>query len=204
MKIAVIDYGMCNLDSVARAVEKCGGKPIVTDETAVIQNCDAIILPGVGAFKDAMTELASRGIVALLRDLVLKEDVPFLGICLGMHLMATEGSEGGVTPGLDLINGKVIRLNPKTKSIKVPHVGWNDVEYTKASAIFESIENNTDFYFVHSYHFVCNEAFVIGRTTHGERFISAINQRNCFGVQFHPEKSLKNGLRLIKNFIALC
>jgi glutamine amidotransferase len=195
---------MCNLDSVARAVEKCGGKPIVTDETAVIQNCDAIILPGVGAFKDAMTELASRGIVALLRDLVLKEDVPFLGICLGMHLMATEGSEGGVTPGLDLINGKVIRLNPKTKSIKVPHVGWNDVEYTKASAIFESIENNTDFYFVHSYHFVCNEAFVIGRTTHGERFISAINQRNCFGVQFHPEKSLKNGLRLIKNFIALC
>lgn len=204
MKIAVVDYGMCNLDSVAKAVEKCGGEPMVTDKVDVIQICDAVILPGVGAFKDAMDELDGRGLIGILRQLVLTENMPFLGICLGMHLMASEGSEGGTTSGLDLIQGRVVRFAPEDKNIRVPHIGWNEVEYVNTSTIFDNIENKTDFYFVHSYHFTCNEEFVIARTPYAGSFISAIGRQKYFGVQFHPEKSLTNGLQLIRNFINLC
>lgn len=204
MKIAIIDYGMCNIDSVSKAVEKSGGISVVTDEVSSIQICDGIILPGVGSFKDAMHELEIRGLKNVLREMVLVENVPFLGICLGMHLMASQGTEGGLTSGLDLLEGKVVRIVPKENDIRVPHVGWNEVEIEKKSSIFNNIKNNTDFYFVHSFHFVCKKEFVIACTPYNGKFISAIGRNKCFGVQFHPEKSLKNGLQLIENFVQLC
>jgi len=198
--IAIIDYGMCNLDSVARAVEKSGALPIITDESQIIENAEAIILPGVGAFSEAMKELEARSLVSVLCKQVLKQQIPFLGICLGMQLMAEKGYEGGETVGLGLIPGEVIHFECENKDIRIPHIGWNEVDQSKQSLLFNEIPDHSDFYFVHSYHFSCSEKYVIGRTQYCDGFISSIQHHNCFGVQFHPEKSQKVGLQLLKNF----
>ncbi|MDP2104941.1 MAG: imidazole glycerol phosphate synthase subunit HisH [Desulfobulbaceae bacterium] len=203
-EIAIIDYGLCNLDSVGRAVEKCGGTPVITDDPEMVTSADGIILPGVGSFNDAMRNLTERGFVAPLRQRVLGEVVPFLGICLGMQLMASLGHEGGKIAGLDLIPGEIVRLIPDAPETRIPHVGWNEVVWAAECLLAEGIPTGTDFYFVHSFHFCCDERYIMSRTPYCGGIVSTVGRDRCFGVQFHPEKSLAMGQRLLRNFIALC
>ncbi len=203
-KVAIIDYGMCNLDSVARAIEECGGTPLVTDKKNDLELATHIILPGVGAFPDAMNELLQRSLDKSLREQVLKKKIPFLGICLGMQLMATKGWEGEETDGLGLIEGEVKRFVPGSSDTRIPHIGWNEVNYTQKSPLFQDIPSGKDFYFVHSYHFSCqNEDDIIARTPYCGGFVSAISRGHIFGAQFHPEKSQKLGFKVLKNFLSM-
>ncbi|MEW6428697.1 MAG: imidazole glycerol phosphate synthase subunit HisH [Thermodesulfobacteriota bacterium] len=202
--IVIVDYGMCNLDSVARAVEKCGGTPLISADAAHIAAADGIVLPGVGAFADAMAMLKQRGLIAPLREQVLARGTPFLGICLGMQLMAELGHEGGRSEGLGLIPGEVVRLVAPTPETRIPHVGWNEVELERQSPLLAAIADRTDFYFVHSYHLRCPDRFVVATTPYCGGFTSVVARDNCFGTQFHPEKSLADGQALLRNFLALC
>ena len=202
--VAIIDYGMCNLDSVARAVEECGGSPLVTDYPGDLGRADGIILPGVGAFPDAMRNLHARGFPAALEEQALGRQIPFLGICLGMQLLAALGHEEGETPGLGWIDGEVKRLVPTDDDRRIPHVGWNQVQPARPSPLFEGLDAAKDFYFVHSYA-VCpaNEADVLGRTPYAGGFVSAVERGSVYGVQFHPEKSQRAGFALLRNFLSL-
>lgn len=203
-KVVIIDYGMCNLDSVARAIEECGGTPLVTDKKSDLELATHIILPGVGAFPDAMSEILQRSLDKSLREQVLEKKIPFLGICLGMQLMATKGWEGEETEGLCLIEGEVKRFVPDSSDTRIPHIGWNEVNYTQKSVLFQGIPSGKDFYFVHSYHFCCqNEEDIIARTPYCGGFVSAISRGHIFGTQFHPEKSQKLGFKVLKNFLSM-
>lgn len=203
MKVAIIDYGMGNLDSVARAVEECGGDPLITDQGRDIERASYIILPGVGAFADGMRNIRERGLDHVLGEHVVEKGVPFLGICLGMQLMATRGKEGGDTNGLGWVDGEVRRLEPIESGTRIPHVGWNEVIFVQASPLFDGIPSGKDFYFVHSYHLVCSrEEDILARTPYCGGFVSAVGKGNILGVQFHPEKSQRVGFQLIRNFLA--
>jgi glutamine amidotransferase len=199
---AIVDYGMCNLDSVARAIEECGARPLVTADPAALAEADRIILPGVGAFPDGMANLRDRGFDAALREQTAL-GIPLLGICLGMQLLAERGWELRETPGLALVPGQVRRLEPSNGDTRIPHVGWNEVTLERACALFDGIEPGADFYFVHSYHFDCADAAaVVGRTDYCGGFTSAVARGNVFGVQFHPEKSQKRGFQVLRNFLS--
>lgn len=203
-KIAIIDYGMCNLDSVARAVEECGCRPLVTDQARDLEISTHIILPGVGAFPDAMNQIQRRSLDTTLKEQVLDNHIPFLGICLGMQLMATKGYEGGETEGLGLIEGDVKRIESDSPDTRIPHVGWNEVHYIRDSPLFHGIPSGKDFYFVHSYHFIPHhEGVIVALTPYCGEFVSAISRGNIFGVQFHPEKSQRLGLKVLENFLSL-
>lgn len=200
--VAIVDYGMGNLDSVARALEECGGRPVVTHQAADLKRASLIVLPGVGAFADGMRNIRRLGLDEVLREHVLEQGVPFLGLCLGMQLLATNGTEGEEIAGLGWIPGEVHRLRRETPGTRIPHVGWNEVVCTRPSPLFEGIPPGKDFYFVHSYHFVCrDEAHVLARTDYAGGFVSAVARDNIFGVQFHPEKSQRAGFQLLKNFL---
>lgn len=202
--VAVVDYGMCNLDSVRRALEECGRPVVVTDDPKEVAAAGHIVLPGVGAFPDAMGRLTERGLDKVLHNQVVVEGAPFLGICLGMQLLATVGLEGGRTEGLGWIDGEVQRLVPAGPDLRVPHVGWNDVVPQGDSPLFAGIEPGSDFYFVHSYHLACSSAADVAATTpYCGGFASAVWRDNVHAVQFHPEKSQRNGLRLLQNFLDL-
>ena len=201
-KVAIVDYGMGNLDSVARAVEECGGNPVVSDQRRDLKAAHSIILPGVGAFGVGMHNIRERGLDEMLHEEVINNGVPFLGLCLGMQLIATKGWESEETNGLGWIEGEVKRLEPNGPNVRVPHVGWNEVIFSQASSLFDGISSNKDFYFVHSYHLACcNEEDVIARTPYCNSFISAVARGNILGVQFHPEKSQRLGFQVIKNFL---
>ncbi|MBI5093134.1 MAG: imidazole glycerol phosphate synthase subunit HisH [Candidatus Hydrogenedentes bacterium] len=203
-RAAIIDYGMGNLDSVVRAVEECGGAPEVTDTREVIEHASCLILPGVGAFADGMRQLRERGLDVVLREQALERGIPLLGICLGMQLLATTGHEGGSTRGLNLVPGEVIRLEPDGPDVRIPHVGWNNVEWTGACPLADGIPSGKDFYFVHSYHFVCAEpAHAVAQTPYCGGFVSCVQRKNIFGAQFHPEKSQKVGQQFLRNFLSL-
>jgi glutamine amidotransferase len=203
-KVVIIDYGMCNLDSVARAIEECGGTPLVTDKKGDLELATHIILPGVGAFPDAMSEILQRSLDKSLKEQVLKKKIPFLGICLGMQLMATKGWEGEETEGLGLIEGDVKRFVQDSSDTRIPHIGWNEVNYTQESVLFQGIPSGKDFYFVHSYHFCCkNEEDILACTPYCGGFVSAISRGHIFGTQFHPEKSQKLGFKVLKNFLSI-
>lgn len=202
--VAIVDYGMCNLDSVARAVEECGGKAIITDQARDLDRVNWIILPGVGAFPDAMQNIRERSLDEILREQVFGKEIPILGICLGMQIMATTGCEGRDIQGLGWIPGQVIRLEPFGDDTRIPHIGWNEVYPVRTSPLFAGIEPGKDFYFVHSYHFCPdNEDHVLARTPYGKGFVSTIQRNMIFGVQFHPEKSQRIGFQLIKNFLSI-
>lgn len=202
-QVAIIDYGLCNLDSVARATQECGASPVVTSDPRTLGSADRLILPGVGSFADAMSELDRRGLSEAIREEVAA-GAPLLGICLGMQLLASAGEEGGESPGLGIIEGRVTRLQPEIPDERVPHVGWNEVHAQNDSALFREIPKAADFYFVHSYHFVpANDADVLARTPYTGEFVSAVGRDHVYAVQFHPEKSQANGLRLLANFIEL-
>lgn len=202
--VAIIDYGMCNLDSVARAVEECGGQPLITGQASDLARAHRIILPGVGAFPDAMGHITHRGFDVALRTYARDRHVPLLGICLGMQLLATTGWEGRETAGLGLIAGEVQRLIPSDPAERVPHIGWNEVHQVRDSVLLDTTLSGKDFYFVHSYHFVCaNEHHILARTPYCGEFVSVIGHDTIFGVQFHPEKSQKVGFQVIRNFLNL-
>lgn len=201
--VAVIDYGMGNLDSVRRALEVAGAKVIVTSDPADLDDVDRIVLPGVGAFGVAMDNLRTRGLDTALTDQVQGQRVPFLGICLGMQLMATTGTEHGDQVGLGWIPGSVTRLIPTATDPRVPHVGWNEVHPTTEHALFAGVDADRDFYFVHSYAFACEDpAHSLATTPYADGFTSVVGLGNALGVQFHPEKSQQVGQVLLKNFLA--
>lgn len=202
-KVAIVDYGLCNVDSVGRGVEECGAEAIITDDPDDLARADKIILPGVGAFPEAMANLRARSLDQALRDEVLGAGAPFLGICLGLHLLAATGQEFGDCAGLGFVDGVVRRLVPG-KGERVPHMGWNQVHTTGSSPLFEGIPDGTDFYFVHSYHIDCqDQSDVVATTPFCGGFASAVQKGSVFGVQFHPEKSQRHGLALLSNFLSL-
>lgn len=195
---------MGNLDSVARAVEECGGRPIVTSDADEIRRATAIILPGVGSFSAGMRNIRDLGLEEVLTEQVVGKGVPFLGLCLGMQLLARSGCEGGETPGLGWIDAEIRRLEPHDPSERVPHVGWNEVYPEQATPLLEGMDTPKDFYFVHSYHMVCGtRGCVIATTPYCGGFVSAVRRENLFGVQFHPEKSQKAGFHVLGNFLGI-
>ena len=202
-RVAIVDYGMCNLDSVRRAFEEVGARPYVTDEPAGLDAADRIVLPGVGAFPDAMHNLRARGLDDALAKHVLDGGAPFLGVCLGMQLMAAIGDELEPTAGLGWLDARCIRFVAVDGDVRIPHVGWNEVTATADSALFDGIPARADFYFVHSFHVRCaSDDDVLATTPYCGGFTSAVRHGQAFGVQFHPEKSQQWGLRLLRNFLA--
>lgn len=204
-KIVIIDYNMGNLRSVQKAFEKVGSDAIITNEHNVIKNSDKIILPGVGSFKDGMKHLEELNLIELLNDEILNKKKPFLGICLGMQLIATKSYENGETLGLNWVDAKIIKFdfNNVDQKLKVPHVGWNNTRFQNKNILFDGVHDNSDFYFVHSYHFTTKEDIVSSITDYGFNFVSSVQKDNIYAFQFHPEKSQTVGLKIIENFVNL-
>ena len=202
MKALVVDYEMGNLGSVRRSFEECGAEVLVSSNPKDLKLATHIVLPGVGAFAEGMEHLIRGGWVEPLRRAVLSDRIPTLGICLGMQLFADRGFEKGDTRGLGLIAGKVALLEPGNTHCRIPHIGWNEVDVTPHTPLFSDIPNKSDFYFVHSFQFIPERTeSIIGRTPYCDTFVSAIQSDNAFGVQFHPEKSSRAGLKLIHSFL---
>jgi len=202
-KVAIVDYKAGNLDSIARAVEECGGHPVITALARDFEDASNIILPGIGSFADGMRNVRDLKLDEILMAEAIERGTPLLGICLGMQLLATVGFEGGETRGLGWIEGEVKKLKPDEPRARIPHIGWNEVTFLKSNELFGGVPSGKDFYFAHGYNFICkNEKDVIARTPYGGDFISAIQKRNIFGVQFHPEKSQHFGLQVIRNFLS--
>jgi glutamine amidotransferase len=197
--IAVIDYGRGNLGSVEKALGRLGMRAVVTQDPRVIEDARALVLPGDGAFHDAMGNLQALGLLDPLRA-ALDEGRPFLGICLGYQLLFTESEEFGQGKGLDFIPGVVRRFPP---GLKVPHMGWNSVEHTGDLAIFDGVPSGAHFYFVHSYYPTTTDSSLrVATCTYGVTFPAAVGRGALFATQFHPEKSQRWGLRLLENFAA--
>jgi len=200
-RVVIVDYGLCNIDSVRRAVEELGGTAIVADRPQDVERPDRVILPGVGAFGDAMARLRERELIGVLNEVVVEDGIPFLGICLGMQLMSRLGTEGGPTDGLGWLDASVERLSPTATDRRVPHIGWNEVTASPDCLLFEGVAAATDFYFVHSYHVRCRAPKDVAATTpYCGGFASAVGHGTVWGVQFHPEKSQEAGLRILRNF----
>ena len=203
MKVAIINYGMGNLNSVRRAFEDIGAEAIIANHPSVLYEVNRVVLPGVGAFAEGMAHLSHGGWITAMHDVVVNQNKPLLGICLGMQMLATRGHEGGLTEGLGLIPGQVQRLDVLGCNHRIPHVGWNDVSYKTEDLLFEGIPESSDFYFVHSYAFVPESAeHLIATVPYGVDFAAAIRNGHVFGCQFHPEKSSKAGRQLLKNFMS--
>ncbi len=202
MKTVVIDYGMGNLRSVAKALEFVGFEGVsVSSEWREVESADVLVFPGQGAFRKAMENLRRLALVEPIRSHV-ERGKPFLGICLGLQLLFERSYEHGQTEGLSLLEGEVVLLPP---GVKLPHIGWNQVWIERRVELFANIEDGDFFYFVHSYHVVpCSREVVAATTDYGIRFVSAVQRGNLWAVQFHPEKSQRKGLRLLENFRELC
>jgi glutamine amidotransferase len=206
MSVCIIDYGLCNLGSVKRAFEECGATAFISDNPRDLSDASHLVLPGVGAFGDAMKNLTSAGLDQAIRRNVIEQNIPFLGICLGMQLLAEKGFEGGEHTGLGLISGEVTKLSNDDPSIvfRVPHIGWNEIRQRQTHALFNHVHDNTDFYFVHSYFFRTEkQEDILGTTNYGLEFPSVVGRNKVMGVQFHPEKSSKAGFQIIRNFLSI-
>ncbi len=201
--ITIIDYQMGNLRSVQKALQHVGADAVISGDPEVIAKSERVVLPGVGAFGDAMAELCSRDLVASICDFVLTGR-PFLGVCLGLQLLFDSSDEGGSHEGLGLIPGKVLRFDRLPRELKVPHMGWNTVRAVRDSQALAGVQDESHFYFVHS-HYVSPEsdADVAARTDYGHSFCSMVERDNIVATQFHPEKSQAAGLKLLANFITL-
>ena len=202
--IGIVDYKMGNLASVINAFKSLGEDVILESDPSQIGKYDKLILPGVGAFGDAMEHLQSNGMDKAVKAYA-KSGKPLLGICLGMQLLFNSSEEFGATQGLGLIEGKIIAFGQSKfdHPQKVPHMGWNELFTQNNSPLFAGLDADFYLYFVHSFHAVCDDKYVIGKTHYGYKFVSAVQKDNIYGIQPHPEKSHENGLKIIKNFINL-
>ena len=201
MKIAIVDYGMGNLRSVQKAFAEVGFEAQITAQPAEIERAEKVVLPGVGAFKDAVATMRSKRMVEpIMRH--IDKGKPFLGICLGLQMLFDVGYEDGVHEGLGIVPGKCVRFEvDKTQGLKVPHMGWNQLRFKKSSPLFRDLAPESNVYFVHSYHVVPRDAEVIASTTdYGGEFTSTIWRDNVMATQFHPEKSQRVGLQILRNF----
>ena len=199
--IAVINYGLGNLHSVQKAIAFVGGNPVVTDDPETILRANKVVLPGVGAFADGMKGLASRNLVSVVEEVAM-QGTPLLGICLGMQLFFTDSEEQGFHQGLGLIKGSVSAF--QQPGIKVPQIGWNQLEISKPASLMWDIQPGSYVYFNHGFYCAPNNSSDILTTTHyGLLFTSSVQKDNIFGVQFHPEKSQKIGLKILRNFVEL-
>jgi glutamine amidotransferase len=203
--IVIVDYGMGNLGSILNMLKKIGVSARVSSDAHEIEAAEKLILPGVGAFDTGMLRLRELGLLDILDSKALVRKAPILGVCLGMQLLTKE-SEEGLLPGLGWIDGKAIRFrfDPKQSNLKIPHMGWNSVTIHREGSLFKGMDQDVRFYFVHSYHVVCNdEQDVLATTDYGYGFVSAVQRENIMGAQFHPEKSHKFGMKLLRNFVEL-
>jgi glutamine amidotransferase len=202
--ITIVDYNMGNLGSIRNMLKKIGVDADVCASASGIASAQKLILPGVGAFDAGIENLERAGLVQALNERVLQARVPTLGICLGMHLMS-RGSAEGTRRGLSWVEADVLRFQPTDPALKVPHMGWNLVQPVRKAALVEDLPDEPRFYFVHSYYVRCQRLEdVLLTTTYGEVFHSGFQRGNVWGVQFHPEKSHKFGLRLLRNFVERC
>lgn len=200
--ITIVDYGMGNLRSVQKALEKVGAQAVVTDDPALVRRADKVVLPGVGAFADAMHELSQRGLVSPVLE-AIDSGKPLLGICLGLQLLFQTSYEDGVHRGLGVFDGEVVRFQVP-KQYSVPHMGWNQIRIRRRAPILEGVDDGAYFYFVHSYYVVAGRDDVVAATTdYPEPFCSMIWRDRLFATQFHPEKSQTIGLRVLENFANL-
>ncbi|MFT5926913.1 MAG: glutamine amidotransferase [Candidatus Azotimanducaceae bacterium] len=199
--IAIVDYGMGNLRSIENAIKHIGNYDVrVTNDPADIERSDCIVIPGVGAFRDAMYNLESRGLVPILSKQAFDEKKPILGICLGMQLFFDSSEEGQVTKGLGWIPGPVRYIDVKSP-YRVPHVGWNNLQFRVPSRLLDNLGEDKNFYFVHSYHAVCDERYITATVDHGIEVTASVQSGNIYGMQCHPEKSQQNGMIVLRNFL---
>ena len=203
--IAIIDYGMGNSSSIKNMIKKANGESIITNSYEKINQSSAIILPGVGSFDNGIKKLREIGIVDLLNEKVIDDKTPFLGICLGMHMLF-DSSEEGSMPGLGWLKGKVSKFDfselKNTTRLNIPHMGWNLVRPKNNDNYFLKLTDDSRFYFVHSYHVNCdNSSNILATSQHGYDFVCSVRKDNILGVQFHPEKSHRFGVQFFKNFL---
>jgi glutamine amidotransferase len=202
--ITIIDYNTGNLQSIIRKIKMLDRIPVVTSQADEILKADKIILPGVGHFGKAMNQLEKLDLIAVLNEAIIVQKKPVLGICLGMQLMADYSEEGNVK-GLGWISGTVKKIKVENSTeFKIPHIGWNQLKMQKESLLVREINDLDEFYFVHGYHFDCqNKNDILSYTDYESKFVSAIEKNNIYGVQFHPEKSHEIGMQMMKNFLTL-
>ncbi len=202
--IGIVDYNMGNLASIINAFNKIGASIRVESNPLKLKEYDKLILPGVGAFGDAMQHLRENDMDKAIIDFI-STNRPLLGICLGMQLLFNSSKEFGEHRGLGLIDGEVVPFNREKfdHKLKVPHMGWNEIFKKKDTPLFNGLKDEFYLYFVHSYHVKCDNRYVIGKSYYGYEFVSAVNRDNIYGIQPHPEKSHQNGLKIIENFVKL-
>ena len=202
-RVAIVDYGMGNLHSVKRKLDRIGVRPQLTSDPDELLRADKLLLPGVGHFGKAMEHLGTLGLLPALHEAVMVRKTPILGICLGMQLFACRSEEGDAE-GLGWIDADVVRFTFGDRRLKVPQMGWNSVRMARSSGLLEGVTEQTEFYFVHAYHVVCRDSrTVLCETDYGYPFTSVVQQGNVYGVQFHPEKSHDAGEGLLRNFLYL-
>ena len=200
LTVAIVDYEMGNIKSIENAINYIGDFNIkITADGDSILQADIIILPGVGAFPDAMQKLKERNLVAVLNEAVITNKTPTLGICLGMQLLFDSSEEKVVTDGLGWIPGKVVYMEPKG-NLRVPHIGWNSLILSEYDSLFSFLDHDKDFYFVHSLYVQCADNHVLARFQYGDAMVASVKKDNIVGMQFHPEKSHNNGEKLLHNF----
>lgn len=200
--IAIIDYDAGNIKSVEKALQSLGEEALVTRDSKELLNAEKVILPGVGAFGDAMKKLNAYGLVPVIRQIAEKK-TPFLGICLGLQLMFERSEESPGVEGLGLLRGEILRI-PDTTGLKVPHIGWNSLTFPKSGRLFQGLAEDSYVYFVHSYYLQAAEASDVAAVTrYGVTVHAAVERDNLFACQFHPEKSSETGLKILKNFITM-
>lgn len=202
--IAIVDYGMGNLGSVANMLKRIGSKCTITSDVDVLQSADKVILPGVGAFDTAIKRIDEMGLRKIITEIALIKKTPLLGICLGMQLLM-EGSEEGILPGLGLIKGKAYHFRHHlSNGFKIPHMGWNEVNISYPGLLTQGYQDELRFYFVHSYFVrVDNESDSVMKCNYGIDFDASVQHENIFGAQFHPEKSHRFGMQFLRNFADL-
>jgi glutamine amidotransferase len=208
MNVTIVDYQSGNISSVINSFKEVSKSKVnleVTSDLNKIKSSDKLILPGQGSFKSCIDNLNSiNGLIEVLKEFAMKDKKPLLGICVGLQMFGDVGYEELETKGLGWVSGKVTKINNQNNKFKLPHIGWNEIEIIKEGKIFKDIKNNSHMYFVHSYEFIPEDKSVISATTnYSSKIVCSIEKDNLFGTQFHPEKSDKNGLKIIENFINL-
>ena len=199
--LMIVDYGIGNIQSIQNAFQRLAlNKPKLSSDIHELEQADGLILPGVGAFGECSSKLAQAELHTTLTKLVIEDRKPLLGICVGMQLLANSSTEGGYHLGLGWIPGQVVKLDQQDP-YPIPHVGWNNIELTNECPLYSNVGSETHYYFDHSYHFECDQSFVVAEAEYGTKITAAIQHKNIFGVQFHPEKSGNAGLKLFRNFL---